>query len=101
VIDEISVGLDGTILSSELRNIATVKIVPQVNVPPAIAQWELGNGESQVLAAALETPGSAVIIDDLAARKCAKTLGCAMIGTVGVIVCVGYHHHPVTQATRW
>lgn len=85
VVEEISVGLDGTALSIELRGLPSVQIVPQVSVPPAIAHWELDAGESQVLSIALETPNCEVLIDDLAARKCARTLGFSMIGTVGVI----------------
>jgi hypothetical protein len=41
-------------------------------VPGSIAEWRLGVGESSVLALALQQPGIEVLIDDLAARKCAR-----------------------------
>lgn len=82
----IDAGTDGEAILAELRNSDRVEVLPEVSVPGAIARWELGAGESQVLSLALETPGSEVVIDDLAARKCAKTLGCRMIGTVGAIL---------------
>jgi predicted nucleic acid-binding protein len=46
----------------------------------------VGPGESAVLAWAHAHPGSEAICDDLAARRCAKTLGIPVRGTVGIIL---------------
>ncbi|HWF84877.1 MAG TPA: hypothetical protein VG222_08530 [Vicinamibacterales bacterium] len=48
------------------------RCVPDVVVPAGIEHWDLGPGESQVLA---HTLGSSrwVVIDDLAARRCAAS----------------------------
>jgi predicted nucleic acid-binding protein len=70
----------------ELQKSDRVKIVQDVSVPGSIARWELGAGETQVISLAVLTPRSEVVIDDLAARKCARTMGCQMIGTVGAIL---------------
>lgn len=48
--------------------------VPAVQVPPSIASWDLGAGESAVLAWAVTHPGTLVVLDDYAARTCAEVL---------------------------
>lgn len=51
-----------------------------------VAEWRLGAGETAVLSLALSQPGTRVVIDDRAARRCARVLGVPMIGTIGVVV---------------
>ena len=60
--------------------------VPAARAPKRILQWGLGAGESSVLAAAVQTKSSLVVLDDADARKCALTLGVPLIGTLGVVV---------------
>lgn len=55
-------------------------------VSPRLHAWALGRGETAALALGLEIEGSRVILDDLAARRCARSLGRPMIGTLGVII---------------
>jgi len=86
VVQEIDAGAGGAAILGDLHKLDLLEIVPEVTVPDEIAQWDLGAGESQVLSVAIKTPGSEVVIDDLAARKCAKTLSCPMIGTVGALL---------------
>ena len=43
-------------------------------------------GESEAIALALEMPGAALLVDDLAAREAASRLGIAIIGTFGVLL---------------
>jgi len=54
-------------------------------VSPAIAAWDLGLGESQVLHVALGQPGGEAILDDRAARECAVALGVSFRGTISVL----------------
>lgn len=54
-------------------------------LPSEIAGWDLGAGESQVLAHALAS-GSEAVLDDLQGRKCARALGVLTTGTLGVIL---------------
>jgi predicted nucleic acid-binding protein len=50
-----------------------------------IAGWDLGAGESQVLAHAVLSSREAVM-DDLQGRRCARALGVPVTGTLGVIL---------------
>ncbi|MGO9313313.1 MAG: DUF3368 domain-containing protein [Syntrophobacteraceae bacterium] len=59
---------------------------PAGQVPPAISAWDLGLGESEVLAWANEHLGWEAILDDKAARDCAASLGIKARGTIGVIL---------------
>lgn len=55
-------------------------------IPTAVTEWRLGAGESSVLALASEHPGTEVIIDDLAGRKCAASLNIPVRGTLGIVL---------------
>jgi predicted nucleic acid-binding protein len=55
-------------------------------IPPAIAAFGLGAGESAVLAHALANPGSGAILDDQAARRAAAMLGIPHQGTLALIL---------------
>lgn len=55
-------------------------------MPLEVARWDLGPGESEVLAWALGHPGTLAIIDDLAARRCAAALGVPVRGTLGLVL---------------
>lgn len=60
--------------------------VSGIEINPLIASWDLGKGESAVLSFAMQNPYFWVVIDDMAARRCALSLGCRFTGTVGLIV---------------
>jgi len=51
-----------------------------------IQAWDLGPGESAVLAIAYAGPEREVIIDDLAGRRCAASLKIPVRGTLGVVL---------------
>lgn len=55
-------------------------------IPPLIQSWDLGPGESAVLAYAVAHPGVVAIIDDGAGRRCAETLGIPLLGTLGLVM---------------
>lgn len=55
-------------------------------VPDAIRGWDLGEGEASVLAWGYVNPGTLIIVDDLAARRCAATFGIPVRGTLGLIL---------------
>jgi predicted nucleic acid-binding protein len=54
--------------------------------PSAIVEWDLGAGESDVIAACIQIGRATPVIDDLAGRKCALSLGLPPIGTLGVVI---------------
>jgi len=51
-----------------------------------VMAWDLGEGESAVLAWGETHTGTELIIDDLAARRCAATLGIPVRGTLGLVL---------------
>lgn len=58
--------------------------------PPGLSKFietesGLGRGESEAIALAFSS-GVPLLIDDLKARKAAKSLGCQISGTIGVLV---------------
>jgi predicted nucleic acid-binding protein len=48
--------------------------------------WDLGEGESTVLAIALKNAEYWAVIDDREARRCAASIGCRYTGTVGIVL---------------
>lgn len=57
-----------------------LEVVDPPDVPSIIQAWDLGPGESAVLAWAYAHVGTEAILDDLAARRCAKTFGIPVRG---------------------
>ena len=51
-----------------------------------IIAWDLGKGESSVLSFALNNPEYRAVIDDKAARKCARTYNIFTLGTGSILV---------------
>jgi predicted nucleic acid-binding protein len=70
----------------DLLSIKHLKKVTEIIVPQTVTAWDLGEGESSVLAFALKNPDYWVVLDDREARRCAASLGCHYTGTVGIIV---------------
>ena len=63
-----------------------LKVVSVGSVPSQVAAWNLGAGESAVLAWALAHTGTRAIIDDREGRRCAGQLGVEVVGTVGLVL---------------
>jgi predicted nucleic acid-binding protein len=55
-------------------------------IPSEMLEWGLGPGETAVLALARERTPSTAILDDAAARACAKAFGVPLLGTLGVVL---------------
>ncbi len=65
-----------------------------IETPPPPAElhaWDLGLGETAVLAYAIANPDWTVILDDGAARRCAQTFSIAMKGTLGIVILARKH----------
>ncbi|MBF0311426.1 MAG: DUF3368 domain-containing protein [Magnetococcales bacterium] len=69
-----------------LNETAWLEIVPAPAIPGEILVWDLGLGESAVLALARSIPGSIALIDDQSGRRCAQTLRITLMGTVGLVL---------------
>ena len=81
---EVEAGPAGHEVVGELHKLS-VEFATDVPVPAVVSAWDLGHGESQVLAACLGHAGRKAILDDLLARHCARALQVPMIGTLGVV----------------
>jgi predicted nucleic acid-binding protein len=66
----------------QLSWINTIKVKDSLSV----AAWNLGSGESAVFSFAMKQSGYWAVVDDLAARRCARTFGIKTIGTGGLLV---------------
>jgi len=63
-----------------------IKIVSAPPIPAEVQSWGLGLGESSVLAVAQQHPSATVVMDDLAGRRCATSMGISVLGTLGVVL---------------
>jgi|SRR6266446_2550494 len=69
-----------------MTNTLWLVIVEIPSIPALIQAWDLGEGESSVLAWAYAHPGTQAIVDDLPARRCAAALGIPVRGTLGLVL---------------
>ncbi len=61
-------------------------VKPDINVPISILNWDIGAGESQVLAHCLHYPNCKAILDDGQARAAAQSHHIQPLGTLGIIL---------------
>jgi predicted nucleic acid-binding protein len=83
---EIGAKPEGERAISEIASLPGTRFEAEVAASSEIAVWNLGRGESQVLALAGAFPGSRAVLDDLEARRCSQSLGLPLIGTLGVVL---------------
>lgn len=86
VIQEIAAGNSGFEIIARIKDDPCFSVVANIPIPPVVAAWDLGAGETQVLSQALQTPKITTILDDKAARECAKSLGFKVLGTLGILL---------------
>jgi len=72
--------------AAQLVASGTLAIVAAPPPPAFLVGWDLGPGETSVLALASTEPGSIAVVDDAAARRCANSLGVPTRGTLSVLV---------------
>jgi predicted nucleic acid-binding protein len=62
------------------------KIIETPAPPAQILAWDLGQGETAVLSYALARPKWVAVLDDGAARRCARSLSLKITGTLTVVL---------------
>ena len=85
VIDEIRAGATDDRSASAALAFAQSRRATNLAVLESVLHWDLGAGESQVIAHALHGSDWAVL-DDLAARRCAATHQIRVIGSIGIVL---------------
>ena len=68
-----------------IRTLDWIEVLEVDTIPEEILLWNLGKGETEVLALAKKLNTSA-ILDDGSARKCASYLDISFIGTAGILI---------------
>jgi predicted nucleic acid-binding protein len=86
VATEIQAYGEADVTAVALKNTDWLVVQETPPVPNVIQSWDLGLGESAVLTWGYVNPGTEVILDDLAARRCAATLGIPVRGTLGIVI---------------
>ena len=86
VVDEVISGGHADAAARAIAEAAWLEKGRLPEIPASVLSWDLGAGESSVVATALQLRGAYAVIDDLNGRKCGLTLGVGVIGTLGVIV---------------
>lgn len=85
VLREIQVRKNETAITEYLKHEQRFHVVEDTAVPPLLLAWDLGAGETQVIALALKSGKKRVVLDDLEARRCARATGLPVIGTLGIV----------------
>jgi predicted nucleic acid-binding protein len=98
VFNEVTLGGHADRASSALVKASWIERAGAPEIPPTIVEWDLGAGESSVVAAALTHPGASVVIDDLSGRKCALAMGVKVMGTLGLVIAA--HRRGVVEDPR-
>lgn len=92
VVEELSEGRTRGYNIPDPTDLDWVVIQVPASTPALQLIHDLGPGESEVLALALEIPDSVVILDDWLARQMAENLNIPLTGTLGLLLdakCVG------------
>ncbi|WP_373498301.1 DUF3368 domain-containing protein [Desulfococcus sp.] len=86
VVEELDGGkLEGVHLP-DLQDLEFIKILPPQPISAIKLARDLGNGETAVILHGLENPGCLIVLDDLLARRTARSLGVKLTGTAGILI---------------
>lgn len=81
---EVGQGLDDAAVS--IRATAWMAHGDPLAIDPAVTAWDLGLGETAVLSWARAKNDFTCVLDDRAARNCARVMGLSCVGTLGVVL---------------
>ena len=86
VVREIRAGWDGPEITGAFKSQRRLVLAEDIAIPPIVAAWDLGAGETQVLSHCLRRPTAVAVLDDAAARRCAQSLDIPVVGTLGILL---------------
>ena len=86
VAQEVGAKPEGERILAIAASLPGTRIEAEISLSTELAAWDLGRGESQVLALASDLSGSRAVLDDLEARRAAQSIGLPLIGTLGVVL---------------
>jgi predicted nucleic acid-binding protein len=86
VADEIMAWPTADAAQRALRSDPRLTLAAIEPIPSNIAAWDLGLGESAVIAYGAAHGGKTLVLDDLAARRCAASLNLPVRGTLGLVL---------------
>ncbi|MBM4319282.1 MAG: DUF3368 domain-containing protein [Deltaproteobacteria bacterium] len=84
VLRELEAGNEPDGAADAVRAAPWLTMVEDIDPSERLLSWELGAGETQVIARSMRDDSWAVL-DDRAARRCAKAFGVTTIGTLGLV----------------
>lgn len=84
--NEVVMGEASDAAAEGLGSATWARRVEVATIPSTILAWNLGQGESEVLSLVIERSGYRAMLDDAAARRCARTLKIPILGTGGALI---------------
>ncbi len=84
--EEVMAGGERDAAATQMPTVSWIRRVTATVIAPEVLVWNLGDGESEVLSFALAQPDYRALVDDRAARSCARTLGVMTLGTGGTLI---------------
>lgn len=93
VLSEVAEGCRSGVVLPEIESLPWVSVKRAREQALLAMVPDLGPGEREVLALAVETPGALAILDDGLARRYASHLGVRFMGTLGVLLLAKQHGH--------
>ena len=80
--------VDGSRFDQAAQMLPKLDWLKQVSVSPVtnIVRWDLGPGETEVLSFALQHSNYTPVLDDMLAKKCARSLGVQTMGTGTILI---------------
>lgn len=93
VLDEVTSSQHADRAARAVADAGWIERAPAMSVPIEIIEWDLGPGESAVIATCLHFGEARPVLDDLAGRKCARAFGLRVIGTVGLVLAAHREGH--------
>jgi predicted nucleic acid-binding protein len=86
VVRELDEGAPRDNAAQQVRSHGWMQLQAAPETPKVLHAWDLGAGETSVLAWALVNPGFTAAVDDREARRCAACFAVPCIGTLGLVL---------------